>query len=68
MSNVNTICRAILEAGEVTNQKITEILVTELVAPGYIKKEEAAALSRKINATVSQQSNALIDRVNQASE
>lgn len=63
MTNINTICRAILEAGEVTNQKITEILVTELVAPGYIKKEEAAALSKKINATVSQQSNALIDRV-----
>jgi len=63
MTNINTICRAILEAGEVTNQKITEILVTELVAPGYIKKEEAVALSKKINATVSQQSNALIDRV-----
>lgn len=68
MSNVNTICRAILDAGEVTNQKITELLVTELVAPGYIKKEEAAALSKKISATVAQQSSALIDRVNKTSE
>jgi len=68
MTNVNTICRAILDAGEVTNQKITEILVTELVAPGYIKKAEVAALSQKISVAVNQQSSALVDRVTKTSE
>ena len=61
--NTNSICKEILNSKDVTTQKITELLVTELVAPGVTGKNEVSVLSRKIASVVVEQSDALINRV-----
>lgn len=62
-NNTNFICKEIMNAQDVTAQRITELLVTELIAPGVTGKAEVTELSKKISSVVLQQSNALIDRV-----
>ena len=61
--NTNTICKEIMNTQGVTTQKIAELLISELVAPGVTGKNEVSVLSRKIASVVVTQSDALIDRV-----
>lgn len=61
--NTNTICKEIMNTQGVTTQKIAELLMAELVAPGVTGKNEVSVLSRKIASVVVTQSDALIDRV-----
>tara|TARA_A100001037_G_C14823711_1_gene488876 strand:+ start:393 stop:596 length:204 start_codon:yes stop_codon:yes gene_type:complete len=61
--NTNSVCKEILDSQEVTSQRIAEVLVTELSAGGYLKKEEVLNLQKKVEKVLSVQTNNLVERV-----
>jgi len=61
--NTNSVCKEILNSQEVTSQRIAEVLVTELSAGGYLKKEEVLNLQKKVEKVLSTQTNNLVERV-----
>jgi len=63
MSNTNTICKEILNSKDVTAQRVTEVLLTELAGPGHLKKAEVATLSQKVSMILNGQTDQLIQRV-----
>ena len=63
MSNSNVVGRTILDTRDVLNQKISEVLLTELVAPGHLDRELVASLAKKIQIILHEQTDQLIDRV-----
>ena len=63
MANLNSVCREILNSRDVTIQRVAEVLVTELTAPGHLNKNETENLSKAVNKILNEQSNRLISTV-----
>ena len=63
MSNTNEVCREILNSRDVIMQRMTEVLLADLVAPGAINKKDAVILSKKVEEVLHRQTQQLVDRV-----
>jgi len=68
MSSMNDICRNILDTRDVVNQKITELLLTELLVrddggDGPFNRDELGSLSQRIEQILHEQTDGLIDRI-----
>jgi hypothetical protein len=63
MANSNIVCRTIMDANEVTQQKLGEVLLAELTVTGKLSKQEANALHQKLQQILNEQTNSLVDRV-----
>ena len=63
MANLNSVCREILNSRDVTIQRVAEVLVTELTAPGHLNKSETENLSKAVNKILNEKSNRLVSTV-----
>ncbi len=63
MSNTNEVCREILNSRDVIMQRMTEVLLSDLVATGVINKNDAPVLTKKVEAVLHKQTQQLVDRV-----
>lgn len=63
MSNSNNVCKTIMDSRDVANQKISETVLTELVANGVMDKGEALVFAQKLQRILNEQTDVLVDRV-----
>jgi hypothetical protein len=52
-----------MDANEVTQQKLGEVLLVELTVTGKLSKQEAATLHQKLQQVLNEQTSSLVDRV-----
>ena len=63
MSNSNNVCKTIMDSRDVTNQKISEIVLAELVVNGALDKDGALVFAQKLHRVLNEQTDVLVDRV-----
>ena len=63
MKDSNAVCRAILDSRDVSHQRITEVLLTELVALGDVDRNVVVALAKKLREVLNEQTDALVNSI-----
>ena len=63
MSDFSNICRDLLDTRDTIKNKLSETLATELVSAGYITRDECRTLLSKMNLSIDQQVDGLVDRI-----
>jgi len=68
MTNLNSVCKEIFNSRDVTSQRVAEVLISELVSPGHLNKNETENLSKTVNKILNEQANRLVSTVMSLSE
>lgn len=63
MVDTNNICREILNSRDVILQRVTEVLLSDLVGPGTLSKTAVAGLTKKVESVLHNQTEQLVDRI-----